>query len=202
MILVLGYFSVCYITAARFGEDFNSIKAISEGMEKTNEQILSYSAGPFAAFDYAIDHDYVEKMGGYQCGRLTGASIEAFLYTFFNRFGFLIHKSLDDFTQIVQEEPIAISDVMSWNALYTSLLYYYCDLGILGVCLFPFIFGYVFHKLINLLIRNVSFSSVVLLGYFYQRMIYSTMSYGFTDLFALLFVIVVYIIAKRKKAYL
>lgn len=198
VLMTIAYFGISYVTAARYGNTEFSVETITNGIDKTNEQLLSYAIGSFTAYDYAMEHNYVEKMGGYQYGRLTGASFEALAYTILGKLGIHIHKSLDDFTDIVQNNLISISDNMSWNALYTSLLYYYCDAGLIGVIVVSVFFGVLLHVLINQLRKFKTFPYIVLLGFFFQNLIYSTMSYGFTSLFALLFVLIMIKVGKIK----
>ncbi len=179
---VLLYVVIVFTTAARYGNVELSSENFSKNTEKANEQIVSYAVGPCAAFNYALEHDYVSKLGGYKYGALTFASLEAAVNIIGGRIGMSIVPSIGKLADLVQDEPIDLTPEMRWNALYTSVLYYYCDAGIIGVVLFPFFFGMLLHILINRLYKKANCFSAALFLMFCQIMFYSPISYGFITL--------------------
>lgn len=184
------YFLISMVTAARLSGASMSLSSVVDGFDETNAQIISYAVGPISAFDYALSHDYLGTLGGFQCGRLTGSSIDGLIFTIFGKLGISIGSPLNELGKLVQDNYIALSSEMNWNALYTSLLYYYCDAGVLGIIVFPIIFGYLFISIAYRMIKKPNISYFVLMVFFFHKMMYSVMSYGFITLFELLFVAV------------
>lgn len=192
------YILISLITAARLSGASMSFSTVIDGFDDTNSQIISYAVGPLSAFDYALSHDYVGTLGGFQYGRLTGSSIDALMFSILGKLGISISCPLNELAKLVQDNYISLSPERNWNALYTSLLYYYCDAGILGVIAFPFIFGSIFIRIAYKMIRRPNIYYFILMVFFFIKMMYSVMSYGFITFFELLFVLLLFYLGKYK----
>lgn len=132
--------------------DINS-QSLKDGIEMTNDHIVSYVSGPVIAFDEALKTEWEHKIGGHKYGRILIAPFDDLLYYI----SMIAHPFLGT---PVHERPIVnvakysqeSFDIgnMRWNALYTSCFYYYLDFGVAGVLIVPFIMG----LLVRLLIRK------------------------------------------------
>lgn len=152
-------------------------EAMEEGFEITAEQIVTYTSGPVVAFDYAVKHNYVERLGGYQYGMLTLAGIENIFYTTIGKLA-PYKRPINEFMKIKQEESINVSkDVDFWNALYTWAVFFYLDFGIVGVIVIPYLIGLLFRKLIKSFYKAPSFSYFAILNLLFIFIFLSVLDY-------------------------
>lgn len=185
------YLLVMMVTVARL-QSFGSFSSMTEtGREIVGENAVIAVTQPINSLDYAINainQNYVDRVGGYQYGGLTLTSLQKIVNPFLRIIdsGFVLSSSKLDFKQ---EEYIDIGYIRDQNALYTSSLWYYLDLGWIGVILFPFLFGLLIRTTIMRLYKYQSFPSVVMVAYLFQLMIFSLFDYYITgehDLFFLI----------------
>jgi oligosaccharide repeat unit polymerase len=197
--LIVVYLIVSYITAARFGGSgelsFDNI--VNNGVEETNKQIVTYSVGPVAAFNVSIDENFSRQIGGLKNGALFGASFVHLTYIIMNKLGKPFRQPFLDYSERIQDEYIDIGSGY-WNALYTSVNAYYLDAGIIGVILYPFIFGSLFCFLIKLLLKTRSIWHLFLLGFMCRMVFFSICNYTFTSAFTLIMVFAFYCLGNRE----
>ncbi len=147
------YIIMSLMTVGRDGGMDLNAQNLKDGIEVTNDHVVSYVSGPVIAFDEAIKTNWEKKVGGHQYGRIILAPFDDLLYYIsmiaHPFLGTPIHErpivNIAKFTQ----ESFDIGN-MRWNALYTSCFYYYLDFGIIGVLLMPFVMG----LLVRLLIKK------------------------------------------------
>lgn len=176
VVVVIFYGLIAFTTASRMaGFDINNIKlADNEVIKETNSQLSAYVSGPIAAFSYAIDNDYVKKMGGYQYGKLTFGAFDQVLDITLRKIGIGYERSIPKLSTIKQDSRIIISDELtSWNALYTSNLFYYLDFGFIGIIVIPFLFAQLFSKSLMLMHRKLNIMSLVLVNYIFVNCMHS-----------------------------
>lgn len=192
------FFILTVTTSSRLGQSFSgNLKSASE---LTVQQMVEYVEMPVGAFNYAIENDYLGKMGGYSYGRLTFCGVEAVAYSVLGKVGIPVHRYVADLAPLQQESLIPIADEeQTWNALYTSVLYYYLDLGLVGVIIFPFLFGLLFRFLIKKLynLRNV-FMIIIVATVFY-KVILSVLQFGMGSHVELIVLILLYYFANKNK---
>lgn len=188
--LVCLVLAISVVTALRSGN--NSIDG-----ESTLKTFTSYAVGSIPAFNYAVENDYVEKIGGYKYGRLTLSSIEGLSYSLLGRFGIQTEKAIDMLIPIKQTNIIDIGNG-SWNALYTAVLYFYLDGGMLGCIIFPFLLGMAFRFTIKLLYRYKSWPLIILVSMFFQMVLHSVSDYSFYNPFTFIFVVLLFYLGLRK----
>ena len=152
------------MTTLRLDVDVNGKGGFNTAVESTSQQVLSYAVGPISAFDYAITNDYVDRIGGFKYGGLTLSAPELFIYIILNKTGIKYGKAIDDLVVIKQDEYISIGDGVWWNALYTSVLFYYLDLGWIGIIVFPFIFGLISRFLIKKMYKTSSMCCFIIIA--------------------------------------
>ena len=126
------------------------------------------------------------------------SSVEAFAYTLFNKLGIPFDKELNNLVEIKQNTPIDIGSGFSWNALYTVVLYFYLDFGIIGIIILPLLFGLLLKLLINKMYNKKSLSLLMLVYFYFQIIFFSVFDYGFTNAFDFIFVIILYYTGIRR----
>lgn len=148
---------------------------LEQGAELANEQIVTYFVGPQAAFDYSLSNDYLSQVGGYGVGALTFAPLVNFVDFFSDTFaGFQVNSYVLNVVKILEDNPIYLEGgTQQWNALYTSVLFYYLDGGEIGVFIFPFFLGLILSILIRKMLKSGSVIHFALCGYFFICMIKS-----------------------------
>ena len=162
------------------------------GKEIMGENALLSITQPVSGLDYALDHNYLKRVGGYNWGGMTLTSIQRFVNPFFRKLGMGFEVSASKLT-FKQEEYIDIGYTRNQNALYTSVLWYFLDFGWLGVFLFPFLFGIGVRKVIKLLYKYQTVVLAILLGFFFQLMLFSVFDYYITGEADLLFVLLLWL---------
>ena len=201
MLFIIGGIAVGFIIVSSAGRSEAigvNREALEIGTETAKEHAITYSAGPIAAFDVAMEQDYVHRLGGYQHGGLTGSSLIQMSNLFFSRLGFRIPQPLDKFVLIKQGDFIEIGDdYRSWNALYTANVFFYLDFGIVGVIVLPFFFGVLFRTLIGRLYKYRNLQFVIIVNYLFFVVVCSVMDFGFTSGYVLLLFIILYIWGRK-----
>lgn len=186
------------ITASRFGGKFSD--NIKEGSEKTLEQMVVYVEMPVGAFNYALEHDYLGLMGGYSYGRLTFCSVEAIAYSVLGKIGIPVRRYVGDLAPLQQGNLIAISDEeKTWNALYTAVLYYYLDLGVVGVFVFPLFFGWLLRFLIKKLYHLRNVSMIIIVATVFYKALISVLQFGMGSHVELIVLLLLYYFANNNK---
>lgn len=148
---------------------------LEQGAELANEQIVTYFVGPQAAFDYALENDYLTQVGGYGLGSLTFAPVVNFVDFFTDTFlGFQVNTYILRVVKLLEDSPIYLEGgQQQWNALYTAVLFYYFDGGVVGVFVFPFFLGLILSILIRKMLKSGSVLHFALCGFFFICMIKS-----------------------------
>lgn len=132
-----------YMTSIQRGRGIEGDKdGMMQSMVENAQGLITYNVGPFRAFDYAINNNYIEKAGGYTLGRATlGGGIDYYGAEILNRLGFSINRVFDNTLALLQDTDIYIGKHSGFNYSYTALMYFYFDFGYIGVILFAFLFG-------------------------------------------------------------
>jgi len=180
------------VSGGRRGE-IDAQNAFEAGRDIALEQIVTYSSGPITAFDKSLEYDYVRKIGGFQYGRLTFSAIDVFINMVASHIlGVSTQPALSKLS-FKQDSPIKIGPNYVWNALYTCLLFFYLDFGILGAIFPPFFIGLLFRKFITCLYKRPSYSIIVIVFYFFRETMFSVIDYGFTSPIVFLMLVVLFI---------
>lgn len=119
------------------GNDFlESAKILAETPSK-------YAIVPIELFNYSLENDYVDKLGGYKYGRMTFSGLDLLFTGTLRKIGMDI-SSTDTVIDYLQENWILCSPSERYNYAYTGFFYTYMDLGIFGVLTIPFILGWLY----------------------------------------------------------
>ena len=195
MILIISLVGLVYFMAL-----VSNARSVYDGsfFENTFYSFLHYLCGPMSAFDYAINNDYVRQMGGYTLGRLTFSSIDDLLYLFMRVLGFRIYNPMPALIELKQDTQIVIGDT-TWNALYTAVLYYWLDGGIIGCVLFPFLIGIGFRYLVRVFYYYRTWPFLVILALFFQVNMHSVSDFEFSSPFNLILVIILFRMGMKRR---
>lgn len=165
--IVLNLFS--FISGLRSGSNDKE-----DGEDILVEHLYSYSLYPIHAFDYAIHSNYDEKIGGYKYGLLTFSFIEDVFF----QIGTKIlganpwETSLEELVEQKQKTQIRLKGG-EWNALYTWNIYFYYDFHILGLIIFPFIFGILTRFFIFKFSSTPNISTLIIIFVFFKFIVFS-----------------------------
>jgi oligosaccharide repeat unit polymerase len=192
-LLVFSLISV--VSGARSGDGDSR-----EGIQTASKHLITYTAGPIVAFDYSVNKEYSNLLGGYQNGNLTLTPVISAINLFTSRLGKTFNVSIRDLVDIKQNSRIAISpQITSWNALYTANLFFYNDFGALGVIIFPFLFGIIVSSLVSKMYKYKSLPLIMVVSCCFWYMMDSVLDYVFRNPYDFLALIILYFWGTQKK---
>ena len=178
---VLMYGIIGLVTAGREGNVSMDSSAFNESQETTNMHFVTYFVGPIVAFDQGVHNNVIERQGGYHFGALTFNSVEEVFFTILNRIGMSYKRPIAQYGDLIQENYISIG-AMNWNALYTWCNFFYCDLGVLGLIVFPLIIGFIVRSVIVYFYKKTNVYSASLLLFAYISVVYSIIRFNVNTL--------------------
>ena len=173
LLVGVALYGIAVITSYRsYGTYVMDKEEVSEGINSAGEKIINYSVLPGVLFDRSLKSNYYEKLDGPYYGRATFSGLDTWLWVVLRYFSDYQPTS-QTVVRYVQDNYYPVSGEQEANYAYTALFYHYMDFGIFGIVLFPFIFGYIFRKIIMLYYESGSLSILVLLGFFYYITLHS-----------------------------
>lgn len=199
IIAISGFFFITlmnYTLLIRKGFEEVSIDSIMEGYILLFEQGVSYFVGPFRAFDYLIHNDLFNE---YFYGRLTFGGVDHIFGMFFKLIDSNYITAYQSINPIIQD-PIYIGDGKTFNAFYTSLMNHYLDLNIIGILIFPLLYGMVTAYVVNLFVKNQNIGSLSLVVFVVYNAILSSLNWSYQNVstwVALGLLIILYIYFKK-----
>ena len=188
LILVMAaamFFLLTIIGAGRRGYMEFDKESLDVGVEMTTENLMSYSYGPIVAFDYALNNNYLDKLGGYSYGTLTFNAFNGLLDIAFRMIGISYGTNFSDFVILKQDTWITLSRQnfdKNWNALFSWNFYFYLDFGIVGMIVLPFLFGFLIRKSIYWFYRYQNVSSMMLLSILFLSLILSVLDFNLSSI--------------------
>lgn len=164
-IIIFGF--VSYLTAQRlYNINEFSFEAVMLGVDSMLVHVETYLVGPFRALDYALKHDYFNKLGGPTLGCSTLGFIEGMAKIFIEKIGIKYTTANNVIYATLQNDWIWIG--RNFNFAYTPLLNFYLDFGILGILLIPFIFGAIIKKYCIKLFSSMNLAYLFLVAFFFN----------------------------------
>jgi len=198
ILFVISYFTMSWISAVRDGYEIFSWDTMSYGCDKLNKEFITYSLLPFRLFDYALEHNYLEKIG-MQYGLSTLDGLNRYAYIILKKVGINISLVSAETTQYFQNTWIWVGKDIRANYAYTNAMYHYLDFAEFGVFIFPFIFGVLFRAIIKKFLKNVSLAGFFLLFYLYYVLVHSVFTWHIQKMYALGFVIITVFFLYKKR---
>lgn len=166
-----------WLTAFRLGQSTFSYDTISLGFNELMKQFIVYFTGPFRALDYGLKNYVTEIPLLY--GQATTAGINELIHATLHVLGVEIRNINYLLGDYLQNRSILVADGIFFNYAYTFIMIFYFDLGIIGVVLFSFLFGFFARKTIFLFNRKPTIPSLVLLIFYFLAVIFSVFSWMF-----------------------
>ncbi len=193
------FIGISYVTAERGKTSDNVSEQIEDGMDETLEHIATYTCGATVAFDYALEDNYLEQVGGYSYGGLTATSLLHLTYIVSNKLGFPFEQPIIRLAPIKQDKWIKVSQSRSFNALYTAVLFFYLDFGIAGVIFIPFLLGLLVRFIINQFLKYPNIWMLTIVNYIFILTLTSTTDFSLRDFSSLVVLVILYIIGTKHR---
>ena len=194
-----------YTSVLRLGAEELDKESMSAGIEKSATQICTYCTGSFRAFQYSLEHDYLNEIGGLKFGRATFGGLESFLERIIRHLlGIQMPNVTEQTVNMLQTNEITVGSGVqsSFNYAYTNLIYNYCDFGVFGILLFPFLFGRFFKRFLDFAWNYPSIYSLALVAYLFEIGIYSVFSLlTATDPASIPYIILLIMLSKKNKRF-
>lgn len=183
ILLILGIILITlmnYTMLIRRGKQKIDMESVIEGYHLLFDQAITYFVGPFRAIDYFLNN-YIRDE--YYYGKLTIGGLEHIFGIFF--------KILDgDYSiayQIISptvQEPIIIGYGKTFNAFYTNLLNHYLDFDIVGIIIFPLIYGMIVSYFANEFTKHQNVASLSILVYVSYNALITNLNWTYENLSA------------------
>ena len=206
---IIGAASIClfvllsWITAGRseLKNEETFISRIESGIDTTLKHITTYACGACVAFDYALEDDYVNQIGGYGCGGITGSSVVQIAYIILNKVGLPFEQPIAKLTELKQDSWISTGPDTEFNALYTSVLFYYTDFGIIGVLIIPLLLGMFCRYILIQFQARRNIWLLCLSNFIFIEALFSITDFQLTQYSYLVSTIALYWLGTRRKDY-
>ena len=175
IVLIIFVYS-SWLTASRMGHTKFNIESIEIGWNEFFKQGIIYYTGPFRALDYGLKV-YPQSVG-YLFGRGTFAGVDEIINMAFRIIGVKYSSANEIVGGLLQNNYIQIGDAQIFNYAYTSVMIHYFDLGIWGVIIFPFFYGFFIRKAIFLYERKPMLPTLIIVVFLFNTMINSVFKWG------------------------
>ncbi len=141
------------------------------GIQEQIDQLYRYFEGGFRTFDYFLQNGF-EGINKPTITRLTFGGIEDLFGLVVNNIGFNF-TTINSIIAPITQKSISVGNGIYMNAFYTCLMNYYCDLGYVGIVIYPVLHGLLIAYGINNYIKKKDIISYVLMMYILYNMIAS-----------------------------
>lgn len=161
------------------------------------ETIIRYSLSPIVMFDRSLKYNYVDSFG-YQYGKASLMGIDSWVAVALRKIG-IRHKTSSHITEYIEENYFPYDKHgNTTNYAYTGVFYHYMDFGIIGVILFPFLFGFLYRKSIITFYRQPTFYSFLIIAIGYFMMMHSLFTCYFIKGWVVLYILLLFFLMSRK----
>ena len=161
------------------------------------ETIIRYSLSPIVMFDRSLKYNYVDRFG-YQYGKASLMGIDGWVAVALRKIG-INHKTSSHITEYLEENYFPYDKQgNTTNYAYTGVFYHYMDFGIIGVILFPFLFGILYRKSIIIFYKQPTFYSFLIIAIGYFMMMHSVFTCYFIKGWVVLYIIILLFLMSRK----
>lgn len=175
IVLIISFY-LAWLTASRLGFKEINVESIAIGWETFLKQGIVYYTGPFRALDYGLI-EYPDIIG-FQFGRATFAGIDEIIIMGFRILGVELTTMNATIGKVLQETQLIIGENEYFNFAYTNVMIHYFDFGVIGVVIFPFIYGFFVRKAIFLYQNMPVIPTMIILVFLFNTMINSVFKWG------------------------
>ncbi|MEI8198959.1 MAG: O-antigen polymerase [Eubacteriales bacterium] len=173
-IVIIGYSA--WLTAKRFGLNQFNLGSMEIGLNEFFMECIIYFTGPFRALEFGIAN-YPSKIG-LLFGRGTFAGLDEIINLLFQILGITYNSATGIIGDLLQSNQIEIGSGYFFNFAYTNVMIHYFDFGVLGVIVFPCLYGFFVRKAVLLYEKRPSLPTLVILGFLFNTMINSVFKWG------------------------
>lgn len=184
-----------YMTAS--GKSSTGDDSINAALSENSKNYILYQIGPYRAFDYALENNYLDKYGAYTYGRSSfGGFFDYYGSGILKLLGLNIKDARSLSMKPLQDNSIYISRDRDWNFSFTSFYYFLFDFGWLGIIIVPLIFGMFVRYSVNLFIAYKTIGSMCLMGYLFMACFLFQASWFNVALYAIPTILICLIVSK------
>lgn len=163
--------------------------------DETLRQASVYFVGPIRAFEYGINHNYVDKFGLF-FGRATFAGFDDLIGNVLSVLG-IPYKTSNILIGGMLAPRIYIGS--GFNYAYTHFFIFYLDFGYFGVIILSFIYGIFMRKMIYYYMDFINFYSFSILVYLMYVLFFNFFSWGLQSPPVFVLIVVNYFLSERLK---
>lgn len=150
---------------------------------------FNYTVVPVNLFDIAMKENYIDRLGGLQYGKATFIGVDYLVESLMKRVG-VDYKTDLYIVDYLQENRKQCRKDGYYNYAYSMFFYNYMDFGILGILLFPFLFGYLIRYSIKRFYRVSSVPRLLLVVLMFTMMMTSHFTSPFIRPWDMLYLII------------
>lgn len=194
--ILLSLGTMIYMTSFRNNVYTLSSNEISKFGEVLYKQVIDYNVGPIGALDYALDIGMLTNNNYF--GR---AVLFPFIEDFFQfSLGYLgisftsVHMAIAE----VLNQEILIGTT-TFNALFSALYWFYCDLGMIGIVIYSFSFGIIVEYVIYLFLKYRSIFALGILIHVIYQFFTMNMNWTITSIDSILYLFVLIILFRKER---
>lgn len=176
------------------GDSANQYEKLSVGFEIFCKDLVSYNVSSFRLFDYAVENNYKSRLDNINMSA-TFESLDPYLRVLSRLIGVDYNLKEESVVSYLQNTWV-FTGVHESNYIYTALLFHYIDLGVIGLFLFPFIFGVIYKYIISRFYRCGNIFLLLLIFFFYFMMLNTVLSCYLAKVFAIPYCLVLFLLSK------
>ena len=179
------------------GDSANRYEKLIVGFDFFCKDLIIYNVSSFRLFEYAIENDYRNRLNDINISA-TFESLDPYLRVLSRLIGVDYNLKEESVVSYLQNSWV-YTGVHESNYIYTALLFHYIDLGVVGLIIFPFIFGIVYRYVINDYYRFGNIFLLLLIFFFYFMMLNTVLTCYLAKVFAIPYCLVLFLLSKIKK---
>lgn len=194
-LFIIAFSGMTVMTALYSGSNMDKDVVLESGGDLVS-QFVTYSVGPFRAFDYSLSQGYTDDVP-LQLGRTSlGGLVEYYGTAILKKFGFGVRSAREYTMERLQGEFIPIGPDETINYAYTSFIYFMYDLGIIGVFLISFFYGIFVKYSIYMMVKYKTISALCFVCFQFLACIMYLQSWSYISLYAQPFLVLCYLLNK------
>ncbi|MEH6891477.1 O-antigen polymerase [Bacillus sp. JJ864] len=204
ILFIIGIFVLLYVmnstSARRIGLENPSLYQMWDTFVNYSfKQGIVYFTGPLRALDYFLTSNIADSVG-YTFGRSSFAGIEEVIVSFLSSF---LHdpsialNSANYTTSSFTVPNIQIGTDQTFNALYTHVMNFYLDCGLIGIVVLSTLYGIISGIVFKYCLRNINIYKISLLVYYIHHLVVSEFRWDYQSPASWIIIFSLIIISKR-----
>ncbi|HAV90638.1 MAG TPA: hypothetical protein DCW44_05145 [Eubacterium sp.] len=198
LIMIVGfliYFFMLYFTAYRLGMKGIDKSFLSSASETLYDQIIGYNIGPLSSFSSSLDSGILYNHYYFgRCAVLNGvdeliSNILSFIGIHFRSARYAIGE--------IAAQQVSVGE-KSFNALYTSVYWFFADLGFIGISIYSFVFGAIEKKVVVRFYKEKNIWTLMLVLHCLYFLIMSNFTWEINTMDSLVYIIFLFVFVRKK----